>query len=379
MFSAIPAEFCGIFAAQFTQGFIKRMMLMRATVASLFLSLTLLIFFTGCGKEQAPGTSTSTTPVYDTASGGKPVAENPSHFIYLRPPVGDVYRYRVIIKAQAAADHVDSLFGTYPPHEELAVTTTLYLRQSIRQIRQDSTVDIAFRFDTIKTVTQSGDKKTDFSTARPSDIENPQFANAAAIAGKDLGAIVTRNGDVIELYGTSAILAKMMSKLPDSVKTAEVQARLNQNIQSTITEYIQKTLTHFPAKQLAKDTSWGGKETKNIAVWQQVLFPAVYDSREVVRGFEERGGKVLAIFDASTTVKPTMTSMVQGTAKMMLNQFDLSTKASSHVEDATGVLVYRTITVSRATNFTVESKSKAGKRYQVSSKANETTTVELLQ
>lgn len=352
----------------------------RFRIVSLFvLTFITISLLSGCGKEQAPGTSTSTTPVYDTATTGKPVAENPSHNIYLRPPVGDVYRYRMVIRSRAEADHVDSLFGTYPPHEELSVTTTLYMRHTIRQIRQDSTVDISFRFDTIKTVTQSGDTKTDFSTARPSDLTNPQFSNAASLAGKDLGAIVTRNGDVIELYGTSAILAKLMSQLPDSVKTSQMQAQLNQKLQATITEYIQKTLTHFPARQIAKDTTWGGRETKNVAVWQSVLWPAVYDSREVVRGFEERNGKVLAIFDATTTVKPTMNTIDQGTARMTINHFNLSTKATSHVEDATGVLVYRKISVDRVTNFMIESKSKPAKRYQISSTANETTTVELLQ
>ena len=161
-------------------------------------TLSLLLFFssifllTGCDKDKAPGTSTSTTPVFDTATTGKPVTDNAGHFIYLRPPVGDVYRYRIRLNSTGSAEHVDSLFGQYPPSEKLGVTTTIYVRQTIRQIRQDSTVDIAFRFDTIHTITETGDKKSDFSTAREADRKNPQFANAAAIAGQDLGAIVTR-------------------------------------------------------------------------------------------------------------------------------------------------------------------------------------------
>jgi hypothetical protein len=345
----------------------------------LFLFLSGLFLLSGCGKESAPGTSTSTTPVYDTAAQGKPVTENAGHFIHLRPPIGEVYRYRMRIVSNGTAQHIDSLFRQYPPNEKLSVMTTLYMRHTIRQIRQDSTVDIAFRFDTIMTVTDANGKKTELSTARPADLNDPMFTNASAIVGKDLGAIVTRNGDVVELYGTTAILAQFMSKLPDSLKTQQNQARLNQQLQTTINEYLQKTLTHFPTKAVAKDTSWGGAMTQNTPVWQNVLYPTMVESREVVRGFEERDGKVLAIFDATTSVRPTQSVMDQGNAKTTLNNFELVTKATSHVEDETGVLVYRKITQDRSTNFLIESKAKPDQRYQIISKANETTTVELLQ
>lgn len=355
-------------------------MLSLHRITSLSLVLLGVFLLGGCGKEQAPGSSTGTTPVFDTAAPGKPVAvENAGHFVFYRPPVGEVFRYRMRVVSGGEARHMDSLFGTYPPHEKLMARTTLYMRHTIRQIRQDSTIDIAFRFDTIQTITESGDKKSDFSSAREADLKNPQFANAAAIVGKDLGAIITRNGDIVELYGTSAILAKLMSALPDSVRTTEVQDRLSRQVQATISEYLQKTLTHFPNKTLGKDTSWGGAQTQNTLVWQNVMYPTMVESREVVRGFEERNGKVLVTFDATTSVKPTQAVMDQGTAKTTLNSFELLTKATSNVEDATGVLVYRKITQDRSTNFMIESKSKPAKRYQVVSKANETTTIELLQ
>ncbi len=349
-------------------------------ISSLFLVLSTIVLLSSCGKEGAPGGgSTSTTPVYDTATQGSPVTESANKFIYLRPPVGEVFRYRLQIVSSGSAQHIDSLFKQYPPNEKLAVTTTIYLRHTIRQIRQDSSVDIAFRFDTIMTVTDANGKKTDLSTARESDLKDPMFNNASAIAGKDLGAIVTRNGDVVELYGTTAILAKYMSQLPDSLKTPQTQTRLNQQIQTTISEYLQKTLTHFPSKALAKDTAWGGMVTQNTPVWQNVLYPTAVESREFVRGFEERGGKVLVVFDATTTVKPSQSVMDQGNAKTTLNNFDLVTKASSHVEAETGVLVYRKITQDRATNFQIQSKTAANQHYQIISKANETTTVQLLQ
>lgn len=354
-------------------------MLQFRRISSLFLVLSTVVLLSSCGKEGAPGgTSTSTTPVYDTATPGSPVTESASKFIYLRPPVGEVYRYRMQIVSNGSAQHIDSLFKQYPPNEKLAVTTTIYMRHTIRQIRQDSSVDIAFRFDTIKTVTDANGNKTDLSTARESDLKDPMFTNASAISGKDLGAIVTRNGDVVELYGTTAILAKYMSQLPDSLKTQQTQMRLNQQIQTTISEYLQKTLTHFPAKALAKDTAWGGTITQNTPVWQNVLYPTAVESREFVRGFEERNGKVLAIFEAITNVKPTQAVMDQGNAKTTLNNFELVTKATSHVEVETGVLVYRKIIQDRAVNFQIESKTAADQHYQGISKANETTTVELL-
>jgi len=347
--------------------------------AGFFVILSTIFLLAGCGKDTAPGSSSSTTPVFDTANAGKPVTENTGHFVYLRPTVGEVYRYRMQIISGGTAQHIDSLFHQYPPNEKLSVKTTIYMRHTIRQIRQDSSVDIAFRFDTIQTVTEANGKKTDLSTARPADLNDPQFNNAAALAGKDLGAIVTRNGDIVELYGTTAILAQFMTKLPDSMKTQQTQARLNQQLQTTISEYLQKTLTHFPLKPIAKDTSWGGMATQNTPVWQNVMYPTEIQSREVVRGFEERNGKVLVIFDASTSVKPVQSVMDQGNAKTTVNNFELVTKASSHVEDETGVLVYRKITQDRATNFVIESKLKPDQRYQFISKANEITTVELLQ
>ncbi len=352
-------------------------MFQRKSLILLVLAMVFALSLSSCNKDNGPG-SASSGAVYDSSETAKPVTmEEKDHRIMFLPKVGEVYRYRVTITNVASAQSQDDLLNQLPPIQNVKGVTVYYLKQTIRQIRPDSTVDVSVHFDSIATSVVQDTTKAEFSSTRDKDKNDPRFAQTAILGGQDFGMIVTRNGDVIEMYGTSNLVARYMATLPDSLKSVQMQNYINGQVQTLIKSYVGRTLTHFPAKTLAKDTTWGASGAQNINVFN-TLFQGFITSTEKIAGFEERGGKRLAVFDATSSVKPTQNVIEQDPLKATLANYTGTTHAVSNVEDATGVLVYRSVMTKLGYDFTIESKKMPGKRLHSVQTSNENAVTELL-
>lgn len=351
-------------------------MISRLT-GTVLIALIAALVLVGCNKEGGPG-SGSSGAVFDTTEKGTPVTVESAKTIYFRPKIGDVYKYRVTISSSADAQNDDKMFGRFVPKGSIKTKTVYYLRHTIKSIRPDSTVDLTIKFDSLALSYEQDTLKLNFSTNREADKKDARFQTAAMLAGQEVGIIVTRNGDIVEMYGTSNIVARLLSMLPDSLRTLQNQEQLNQSAKQSLNEYITKTLTHFPPMAIAKDSTWGDVKSNNVPVWQNVVFPMQIESRETLARFEERSGKRLAVFEAVSSVKPLIATSEQPPLKMTLNNWQMTTKVTTNVEDATGALVYRAYRMDKGFDFGLTSSKQADKTFRTVQQMTDQTTVELL-
>jgi transcriptional regulator of met regulon len=197
------------------------------------------------------------------------------------------------------------------------------------------------------------------------------------LLGEDIGVIISKFGDVKEVYGTTGIISKIMKPYPDSVKAKEGEFIKNQ-INARIGQYVLETMMHYPDQPLAKDSTQKKDYEDNVPIAASVTFPMQINIRQVLTGFEERGDKVLAVFMTNSTARPVRSVITEGPVKATLDNSTMSTKEDIRVEDATGMLVYRNVIEDKTYSLTLESSEAAGRTIQTDEKAKSTTKVELL-
>src|SRR5436305_7135961 len=171
----------------------------------LYFSCTFLLLLSSCNKEAAPGEKPPA--VFDSSEHAKPitVAEK-EHRIYIRPKAGNIFRFRIMQKSSSSANTT----GPITRSESASGEDTYYIKQTIRAVRADSTIDMTFRFDSISIKLQKDTMKIDLSSARSADRKDVRFASYNALLEQDIGIILTRFGDIKEVYGTSNIVEKIM-------------------------------------------------------------------------------------------------------------------------------------------------------------------------
>jgi hypothetical protein len=248
----------------------------------------------------------------------------------------------------------------------------------VNGFRPDSSVNLSVKIDSIALHIERDTARLDFSTSREADRKDPRFINTAMLAPGEYSIIVSREGNIVEMMGISDIVSKLMANVADSLKTQQTMQYLETQTKSALSDYMVKTLTHFPGKPVGKDTVWGSTMRQNYTVWQNVMYPSVIDSRETLSRFEERGGKRLAVLDAVSTIKPMQAIIEQDPLKVTLNGFEYVSKATSNVEDETGVLLYRVLTQDNSLDLAIESKKQPGKTFRTVKKTIDRTTIELL-
>ncbi|MFI5263330.1 MAG: DUF6263 family protein [Candidatus Kapaibacterium sp.] len=333
------------------------------------------IFLSSCSKEgSAP--QGSSNAVFDSSQTAKAVTvTEKEHRIYIRPKVGNSYYYRIVQHSTSMSN--GSAPGQPDAHRSASTDNFIYVHQTIRGIRADSSIDMMFKFDSMSVKAMQDTIKVDLSSNRAADRNDPRFASFAALLGEDIGVIITKFGDVKEVYGTTNIIEKIMKPYPDSVKIKEGEFIKNQ-INARIGQYVLETLMHYPDQPLAKDSTQKKDYEDNIPVAASVQFPMQISIRQSLTGFEERNDKVLAIFSTISTARPVRSVIEEGPVKATLQNFTMSTKEDIRVEDPTGMLVYRNVIEEKTYSLNIESSQAAGKTIQTDEKAKSTTKVELL-
>jgi len=337
-------------------------------------SLCLFISLVSCSKDgSAPGANTR--PVFDTAESAKPVAvTEKEHRIYIRPKVGDVFRYAIAQHSSTS----QTATGVLSKNETAVSDDIFYVKETIRAIRPDTSIDMTFRFDSLHIKMSNGKMNVDLSSNRPADLKDSLFTSYAALLGEDIGVIVTRFGDIKEMYGMSNIMNKVTKGYPDSLKTAQAMEAIKNQVQSSVAQYIVETMMRYPDHALAKDSTQKADFEQNVPVWASVMYPMQIDIKQVLTGFEERSDKTFAVFNTLTTVRPTRSVIENGPVKSTLNNFAATTKEDVHVEDATGVLVYRKVVEEQSYTLILESKAEPGKGLTTERKSKSVRTAELL-
>jgi hypothetical protein len=332
------------------------------------------VFLSSCNKELG-GPRSAAPAVFDSSESAKAVTvTDKEHRIYIRPKAGDVFRYRISQKSSSSATSSGPMAGS----ESVTAEDTYYVKETIRSIRPDSSIDMTFRFDSIAVKLEKDTMKINLSSNRTADRNDPRFATYNSILGEDIGVIVTRFGDIKEIYGTSNIMTKVMNRYPDSLKTKQNMDIIKGQIEQTLGEYIRETMMHYPDHALAKDSTQKADFQQNMPVWANVIYPMDISIKQILTGFEERGDKVLAVFNTITTFHPKQTVIENGPVKSTLNNYSSTTKEDIRVEDQTGMLILRKVNDDQSLTLVLESKEQAGKPFTTDRKSKSLRMIELL-
>jgi hypothetical protein len=345
---------------------------------------TLLIFissfslaFTGCSKKgsDAPGGSA----VFDSTEKATPVnVTDANHMFYFRPKAGETYRYRITLNSGATAQTTDSLYRQFPAKELASSLNSYYLRQTVKQVKADSTVEFSLTFDSITMKLDKDTSHINFSTANALTKNDPRFQTFTMLAGETFGFTINKYGDVQEIFNTSSLVGKYMKTFPDSMNTTANREKIKQSVESTIAEYLGRTMVVYPRKPMAKDSTIEVSKDINVPIWQQISLPMHLDSKTVMDGFFERGGKVVGSFTTRTIVKPTKDGVEDPAAKATLSHMTANVSENVQVEDETGMLVHREIRDERSWDFRLEAKKKPENFFQTHRSSKDITTVDLL-
>jgi hypothetical protein len=314
----------------------------------------------------------------DTTEPAKAVSIDSSHMIYFRPTVGETRRYRVSVLNSMNVETIDSLLGGPSNKQNARSLAEFVVKQTVRAINPDSTVDLSFWLESARVDQQVDTSHIIYSSANATQKDDLRFSHFKGIIGKEIKTKVSNHGDPKELKGLEEVVDALMKAMPDSLKNDRVKGMRAQQVQTVVGQSIIRLMVFLPLRPVAKDSIWSESIEKNIPVTQEIVFPVSITSSEQVRGFEERAGKVLAILESSTVTTPKKMVMEHGEAKATLKSFKAANKGITRVEDKTGQVVHRTHNNQQGYVFVLESKQQPGKFYRTTSNSVENLVVEML-
>jgi hypothetical protein len=349
-------------------------------------ALFLLAFgltLTSCGKgddvARSGKDSTGQGPTaIDTTEPAKAVTIDSAHVLTFRPAVGDTRRYRVSILKTGSAETIDSLLGGPSGKQSARSLAEFVVKETVRAVNPDSTVDLSFWIESAKIDQQADTSHIIYSSTDAAQKKDLRFAHLTNIIGKELKAKISSDGRPRSLTGLEEVVEDIMKAMPDSIRNDRVKSFRAQQVQAVMSDAIGKLIIFLPTRKIAKDSIWKETFDQNIPVTAQVMFPGTVSGSEIVRGFEERAGKVVAVLEANSTSTPKKTVIEEGQAKATLSNYKAVSKSIMRIEDKTGQIVHRTMNDQRAYTFLLEAKQQPGRTYKSVSSTNENLVVEML-
>jgi hypothetical protein len=314
----------------------------------------------------------------DTTEPAKLVNVDSAHIIYFRPVVGETRRYRISSLNTLNMETVDSLIGGPSGKQNARSLAEFVVKQTIRAVNPDSTVDMSFWLESARVDQQIDTSHIIYSSTNAAQKNDLRFSHFTGIIGKEIKTKVSNHGDPTSILGIEEIANELMKSMPDSLKNDQVKRMRAQQVQTVVGQSIIRLMVFLPLRPVGKDSIWRESFDKNIPVTQEIMFPVTINSSEQVRGFEERAGKLVAILEASTVTTPKKMVMEHGEAKATLKSFKAANKGVTRVEDKTGQIIHRTLNNQQGYVFLLESKQQPGRFYRTTNNTVENLVVELL-
>lgn len=342
----------------------------------LYLLPSLVLTFTGCANK---GADTPGSTVFDSTVKAAPVeVKDPDHRFMFRVKVGDTYRYKVMLTSGATAKTEDHLYRQYPATEDATSSNTYYIRQVVKEVKPDSSVQFSITMDSLTLKLDKDTVHVFFSSNDPAAKKDPRFSSYMAVVGQSFGFTINKFGDVLEIFNTAEYVNTAMKSFPDSLNTAKNRESMKKQIEGTIAEYLARTMVRFPEQPMAKDSSISVSKDINAPIWNQIAFPMRLTAKTVMDGFQEQGGKVLGSFTTRSSVTPIKDTLQDPAARATLSNMKANVTERVLVDDATGMLVHRDITDDRGWEFKLEALKKPENYFITKRHSTERTSVDLL-
>jgi hypothetical protein len=328
-------------------------------------------------KESAPPAQAAGKAVVDTNQKAEPVKiADTNHHLFFRPAVGSVERFRVVDRVNFSLSDQQAK-GPLDKHSSLS-TSEYYLRQTVKAIGKDSSVELSLRIDSVELRSEEDTSKVQYSSGNKKDRANDKFQDLNIVLGKEFTIKADKYGDLTDITDVNTIATAFLATLPDSVRT-KVKPKAIQHAKSVVNSFISSVLIHCPTRALVKDTTWHNVSEVNFPVSRELIFPVTVDASETVHGLEKRGDKVLAVLEDQTTTAPKKKVFEEGPTKTTLDHFAATSHSVARIEDATGVLFHRVVSEVRHFIFVVENKEHPEGKRTITQDLTHTMTAELVE
>jgi hypothetical protein len=159
----------------------------------------------------------------------------------------------------------------------------------------------------------------------------------------------------------------------------EIRSRALQQAEQVAGAYVLRVLVHNPTRALIKDTTWRNASDVNLDVVKGLSFPVHVDATETVRGLEKRGDLVVAVLEDNTKTTLKNRVLQEGPATATINNFMANSHSVVRIEDATGLLMHRTVQEKRNFTIVVESKEHPGDKRTITQNGSDEMTMELIE
>ncbi len=334
------------------------------------------VLTSSCGKKESAAPSNMSV---DTTKKAEPVAiSDTSHHLFFRPKAGTVQRYHIVDRLTMNSS--DTPPGSAAQKHTASSTSDIYLHQTVKGTRRDSSVEMVFHVDSIQLTSLRDTTKTLYSSSNLKDRMNQAFEEFNIVIGKDFSVLTNKYGDLDSITDVSGIAATLIATVPDSERSnPQVLHAATQQAEEIANAYIMRVLVHSPTRALKQDTTWRSASDVNMDIAPGLAFPVHMDASETVRGLEKRNDLVLAILEDSTTTTPRKRVFEEGPTKATISDFRAISHSIVRIDDATGLLYHRAMKETRNFTLVVESKEHAGESRTVTQNGSEELLTERLQ
>ena len=356
----------------------------RSTALLGLFCLTFSLSSVGCGSKE---TTVQTSTMKKDSNGIAAVDPNEKfdtvaiagadHRIYFRPPVGGTFRYHVVEQTTSTA-HLEGVPEQAPNHAQ-SKRNEYYIWTQIKSYDKDSALTMDVRVDSVRIQASQDTAKIAYASTSAADAGNPQYNEMNAVIGKQFSVIVDRMGNIKKITNYATILSGLTKAFPDSLKAnARFKSIADQETQQTLFNYIMQAVQPVPTGTVKQDTVWRQHQEGNLPV-PPIQVPITMDATQTMKGFQKHGSQLIAVIDDSTSTTPKKKTIEEGPITVTIDHLIATSHGRQHIDDATGMLLSRTIQQHQSVKVAMSSKQQPGKTQSMEQNATVNSTVEMIQ
>ena len=323
-----------------------------------------------CGKKESATPSANNMAVDTTKKAESVAITDTSHHLFFRPKAGTTQRYHIVDRMTSSSS--DTPPGSAATKHTATSTTEIFIHQTVKGTRRDSSVELVFHIDSILLTSVRDTTKTQYSSNNLKDRISPAFEEFNLAIGKDFSVLANKYGDLDSIMDVSSIANAMLATVPDSERSnPEMLRAAKQQAEEVANEYAMRVMVHSPTRALIQDTIWRNASDVNMDLAPQLALPVHIDASERVRGLEKRDDLVLAVLEDSQSTTPRKLVFDEGPTKATFSNFRATMHSVVRIEDGTGLLYHRAMKEMRNFTLVLESKEQPNERRTVMQNGSE--------
>lgn len=243
------------------------------------------------------------------------------------------------------------------------MSTTYFYTKTIKEAKQDGTIDMTVRVDSIRIKSSypnpampNATIETVYNSQDSAQRNVQQFRQYSGVVGEEVRMLVSSKGKIEEISGLTPILNKILGKQKDSVSPGDKDQLLDQLKYQLFQVPLQNEYQTFPDNGTVDSSqSWSRSDISPLSGVFKVRNSVSYSISSV----KSIRGRKTALVKAALNAVVVNPNVEQGTVKFKLNESAISGEGESLIDLSTGTTIYKKNKINTMINATMsESKSK---------------------